>query len=206
MKHPSDEDLQMWADGELESGADALEAHVAACARCAAVVASVRSLGGGLRLWSDSLELRSVSLVDAIEASVTPDIGARGVSAPPSAEPTKKPELRALPGGRAEPSSVRPVSRRAWVWPALAAAAAVLFVLGPRVSPRTTTSTHIDHPIAARPETLAAPTEPGADVVRIDVEGAKSYTVMQVPGTIEGSTTAVVWIQDEPEDTEGSTQ
>jgi hypothetical protein len=37
-------------------------------------------------------------------------------------------------------------------------------------------------------------------VTRVDVQGAKSYAVLVIPGMRASSTSAVVWIQDEPED------
>ena len=64
--------------------------------------------------------------------------------------------------------------------------------------------------IAAGPEGQPAPlTRPvevgtsggpgGAEVTRVDVQGARSYAVMEIAGMSPGTTTAVVWIQDPEE-------
>ncbi|MEZ4392073.1 MAG: hypothetical protein R3A48_13325 [Polyangiales bacterium] len=39
----------------------------------------------------------------------------------------------------------------------------------------------------------------GAKVTRVDIPGAQSFTVMQLPGVRPDSVTAVVWIQDRDE-------
>jgi len=50
------------------------------------------------------------------------------------------------------------------------------------------------------PVPVGAPgTEGGAEVTRMDVVGAHSYAVLQVPGVTPGTLTAVVWIDDKPE-------
>ena len=39
---------------------------------------------------------------------------------------------------------------------------------------------------------------------RVDVQGAQSYSVLQIPGVSPGVTTAVVWIQDSPGESSSS--
>lgn len=112
---------------------------------------------------------------------------------------------------RPKPSVVRRV-----LWPALAAAAALVFAL----SPRDTTpvehphaqevATHVpaadvvagggsDVPAEDPPILVAEATGVGAEVTRMEILGARSYEVMTLTAAESGSTTTVVWIHDKPE-------
>ncbi len=118
---------------------------------------------------------------------------------------------------------------RRLLWPALAVAAALLLALGARAVPGegpaadrpVLAHTHRPAPpvVAALPAPVVLPPTPpispaddepvavgsasgaegGADVTHMDVVGAQSYAVLQIPGVSPGTLTAVVWIDDKPD-------
>jgi anti-sigma factor RsiW len=190
--HPTDQELLAWLDGEADPArSDTIAAHVEQCARCEQAVEAVEQLGRGLRSWAeDRAPAPRVDLADAVLRTAAP--------------PTT--------------ATVIPLASRSRRWqPAaavaalLAAAAAGVFALRSRpVSQPTTTRPAV---VAVRtdagpvervlppPETQVAMTDPGgSEVLAVDVEGAHtSYSVVEIEGTREGSTVAVVWIEDESE-------
>jgi hypothetical protein len=93
----------------------------------------------------------------------------------------------------ARPAKVVPLRR--WFYPALAAAAAGVIAL------RVAVPTGARGPLATlqTPVLVGGEGSGGAKVTRVDVPGAQSFTVMQLPGVRPDTVTAVVWIQDRDE-------
>ncbi len=203
MTHPDDATLQRWHDGEAGSDEATLRAHITACARCTSKLAGLRALHTGFSRWSDAVELGQDDLADAIFRQAA----ANGVATSPATAVSPTP-VKA--GGVVVPF------RRRFAWPAVAMAAAAalaLFVSRPtdrpqrpdtpspiaQPNPVPTPTPGIDDPGVTFPEawenTLRA-----AEVVRVEVQGAQSYTVMEIPGSRPGTTSAVVWIADTSDD------
>lgn len=200
MTHPDDATLQTWHDGALAEGdARALTQHVAACAVCEAKLASLRALHDGLGRWADDAPFGDLDLSAAVLARIE-------ATPPKPAEAPKPAPVVSLDAARA-----RRGGGRMLVFPAIAAAAAffIFVYLRPPAS-------DVRQPDAPRPPVTTPGPGPaqnllaqlvevgggvgGADVTRVDVQGAQSYSVLQIPGVSPGVTTAVVWIQDSPEE------
>jgi hypothetical protein len=125
--------------------------------------------------------------VPGVSPGVSPRASPR--ASPGTPPPVDPPEARLY--------HARVIPLRRWAWPALAAAAALMLVLSPRVTPPTPTP----KPRAVLHEPLpAGALASGANVVSVEVDGAKSSTVLEIEGSHPESTSAVVWIQDEPDD------
>jgi anti-sigma factor RsiW len=188
MTHPDNEVLFQVLDGELpdEARTEAVRLHLADCPRCSAMVDSARALGDGLRVWADETSQGDFDLADAVMA---------GIQASETEAPTVKPRVGTP---KAEPSHAtggKVLFLRRMILPALVAvAASVFFYIGHRTTPVKPQVA----PVALAPE--ADPTPVGASVARVEVVGAQSYAVLEVPGLQDGATTSVVWIQDDPED------
>ena len=201
MTHPDDATLQRWHDGEAGTDEATLHAHVTACARCTSKLAGLRALHTGFSRWSDAVDLGQDDLADAIFRQAA----ANGAATPPTpvAPPVKA-------GGAVVPF------RRRFAWPAVAMAAAAglaLFLSRPTERPhRPDVPSPIAQPIPS-PVPPSVSEDPGttfpeawentlraAEVVRVEVQGAQSYTVMEIPGSRPGTTSAVVWIADTSDD------
>jgi hypothetical protein len=198
MAHPSDDELQIWADGEASDAAQAAawRAHVDQCGACAAKVNAVRSLGRGVILWAESVAAGGGAddLADRVMRAALADKRAGGA---PSAKP--------------ERANVVPMrgARRRWVWGAapiaMAAAAAVVFAV---VRPGRPVRTNLPHPIVTLPDhrtTEIAPTpepdvapgvDPGSEVLSVVPADHTTYSVLEVQAKESGTMTAVVWIDD----------
>ncbi|MBI5517647.1 MAG: zf-HC2 domain-containing protein [Deltaproteobacteria bacterium] len=190
MTHPDDSTLQQWVDQALEPAeARDVAAHAATCARCARRGDAVRALGRATRRWADEAPATDLDLLGAILAATT---GPNATAVVPPPEPV--------------PTARRSTPLRRFLYPALAAAAAALFALRtPPQDNHPNTRPPVVTPAHTPPQNPTTPVEPlegpgGAEVTRVDVQGAKSYAVLVIPGMRESSTSAVVWIQDEPED------
>lgn len=190
MTHPDDATIQSWCDDALDPAeADRVAAHVAACPRCAAVAREVRAVHTAFARWEAAVPELPDDFADRVL-----------VAAERSAEVARRPVTARAPARRV-------------VYPLMAmAAAGVLAVFVgqmpsptrpevpsvPSVAPSPSRPAHPVTPEA--PVTVGSSDGPGsAEVTRVDVVGARGYTVLEVPGTSPGSTTAVVWIQDAPE-------
>jgi hypothetical protein len=203
MTHPDDATLQRWHDGDGGSEEEALRGHITACARCTSKLAGLRALHTGFARWSDAVELGQDDLADAIFRQAAANGGATSSASAPAPTPVRS-------GGVVVPL------RRRFAWPAVAMAAAAglaLFLSRPTDRPRRpdtpspiaqpnpppTPPPGVDDPGVTFPEawenTLRA-----AEVVRVEVQGAQSYTVMEIPGSRPGTTSAVVWIADTSDD------
>lgn len=191
MTHPTDEQLQAWLDGETDASlsGEEMAAHVEHCARCQSVVEGTRQLGSAVRMWSE----------DSVPA-VADDMVARILAAGKTATVT--------------PITARKRSNRWLLGPAtLAAAAAMIFALahGPSGHSNTPTTqpTLVANPTttiandAGAGNTLVAQADPGgsdlggSEVLSIEADrGQSSYSVLEIAGQREGTTVAVVWIDD----------
>lgn len=178
MNHPDALTLQSLHDGALAPAAAAeVGSHTATCARCAEQLAGLRALSAATHHWAEAVPALPDDFADLLLAKLEPASPARPVS---PASPV---------------TSGRVISLRRWAWPAMAVAAAALVVVGARL------------PRGPRDDTRVVSQEPirvgegngGVKVTRVDVPGAQSFTVMQLPGVRPESLTAVVWIQDREE-------
>jgi hypothetical protein len=190
MTHPDDATLQTWHDRELPPAeAVSIDAHLARCAACESRAAGLRALGDGLARWADDAPVQ-FDLTASILGAIAPQERAPTPPAPAKVLPLDAARARRSPG-------------RAMLYPAFAAAAALVFFLVWHNPAR------LQIPIAPPPQgttnVSARPVEVGggqggAEVTRVDVQGAQSYSVLQIQGVNPGAMTAVVWIQDAPEE------
>jgi anti-sigma factor RsiW len=193
---PTNEDLMLYADGELdpERSAD-VEAYLAQDSHAQAVVATIHELGSQVRAFAD----------DQARDAGADDIASWVMS---RIEQEKAPNVVALPTEpRAQTGPTRPTTGS--VWPlalgALAAAAAVALVVwrfaGLDLTVPGEPSVAEAVP-SAKPEMVAsapAPApdydpEPGVSVDAIDF-GARTGTIFYVPS--DTGTTTVVWLSDD---------
>ncbi len=156
------------------------------------------------RVMADVAVGRAVS---AWEESV-PELPA-DFAATVAAKAAARPKLQAVDGGAAKPATkaaeAAPRSRRGWLWPVVAVAAAGLLALWTSRTPRP--GEH--HDVVAQHNDAQAPVvapivEPVlvamAEVTRVDVVGVQSVAVMSVAGEGGGVASPVVWITDKDED------
>lgn len=202
MSHPDDATLQTWFDGALpDADRVALDRHVAACARCAGAANALRALHGAVDHWAAAQPEPGDDFADAIFAKLDLD-----TAKPPAAKVIPLNATR-----DAAPRRAFPMRRVAFPAIAVAAAAFLALRFSPTVPdvtrPPAHTVAHVTEPAApdsAQPIEVGAGEGPGgAEVTRVDVQGAQSYAVLQIPGVAPGALTAVVWIQD-PSDNEAS--
>ncbi len=201
MTHPDDATLQTWFDGELPDAERAvLDLHLTSCARCAGAAIALRSLHATVNHWADAQPDVDADFADAVFAKLDLDAA--------------KPAAKVIPLNAARgPAPRRAFPMRRVAFPAIAVAAAAFLALrfSPTVpdptQPPAHTVAHVADPAQADPtqpiEVGAGEGPGGAEVTRVDVQGAKSYAVLQIPGVAPGALTAVVWIQD-PVDSEAS--
>lgn len=189
MKHPDDATLQRLFDGDLPE-ADRVEAerHLATCGRCDGVMRALGALHDQFTRWDDALPAPSDAFADAVFAKLE--------------TPSAKVIPLARPAVERRSFSVRRVA-----FPAIAVAAAALLAL--RFAPPVTDEhrgtvvarTSDPPPSVTPPVEVGHGNDPGgAEVTRVDVRGAQSYAVLELPGISPGATTAVVWIQDLADD------
>jgi hypothetical protein len=200
MTHPTDERLHAWVDGEVGDESARIAEHVVACADCRRRVDSVRALGGALRIWAAEIDIGAAGdLADVVLRGTTN--GKSSASAP-----------AAVPARATAPA--RP--KRRWVWgavPATALAVAAVFLFAIR-RPHPTLGTgrgsgeHVRDAGARVAMAKATDDRPhGTVVLSVDpADERTTYSVMEVPGGQEGTTTSVVWIEDQPVDEPGTVQ
>lgn len=208
MNHPEEPTLQRLYDGDLPE-AERLEAerHVARCARCEGVMRALDSLGANFVRWDADQGDDPDAFADAVFARL------EATESTPETKPETKPEA---PVAKVIPLARPSVERRSFpvrrvAFPAIAVAAAAIIAL--RFAPPVTGPEGGHGPHLVR-NTPPPPTLPGvnpvevgggsspggAEVTRVDVQGAQSYAVLEIPGVSPGVTTAVVWIQDLADD------
>ncbi len=226
--HPTDDELQTWADGEASdlSQAAAWEAHVAQCSACAARVDAVRSLGAGLRVWAEAVApevahgAAEAGLADRVMAA------AKASQEAPATTVGAHGDRTATDSAPRAPARVVPLrARQRWAWGAvpivMAAAAAMVFAIVRPVRPRaptggagTPSSVHDDArttaTVAAEPtplEDLAANVDPGSAVLSVDgPDDHSSYSVLEIHVKKFGTPVAVVWIDDRADEGPGAVQ
>ncbi len=196
MSHPDDTTLQRLFDGDLPA-ADrvATERHVASCARCEGSLRALDSLSSAVGRYDDALG--DLSGGDAFADAVFARLDA--------------PAEKVVPISRAAERRSFPVRRVAF--PAIAVAAAAILALrfAPPVSdgptpPDSVNVTPPQNPVPQGPGEPAPTVATNTEVTRVDVQGAQSYAVLELPGLAPGATTAVVWIQDPDDGTPSSPQ
>lgn len=194
MTHPDDLTLQSWYDDALP---DALRGefapHLEDCAACAQRLASLGVVSRASRQWLDAVPALPDDFTELLMARIAREADSPVVSAP--VEPPAAESPRALAPVVPLRSLVKAQPSRRWVYPALAAAAAGLIAV------RVAIPRQADHRAqqAATQALVGGEGSGGAKVTRVDVPGAQSFTVMQLPGARPDTVTAVVWIQDHDE-------
>lgn len=200
MQHPDDATLEQWRDDALPPDELArVEAHVSDCDRCVERVGSLRDLSRAFGVWADAIPPLPDDFTDQVMRAVETSSPAPKL-APPAPAPTTPTAV------------VRPFPLRRVVYPALAAAAAMLFWATTRAPVTPSAPQPVAHTTAPTgrtvvtalvepPKVTVGPAEGdtgGVEVTRVDVRGAQSYAVMMVPGVDEAET-AIVWIADPPD-------
>jgi anti-sigma factor RsiW len=183
----TDEELMMWADGELDpSRAAEVEAILQRDPRARAVVAALKQAGD--LLASEALEEAGARGADSLAARVMAAIDAE-------APPMEAPALRMVPSAAGIGPS-QPV-RRAWRAPivaigtvALAAAAAAMLWM------RDAAREHQVGDMRSSISANAPVAEPNSTIINVVDFGARSGTIFYVPSEGE-SDTAVVWLTDD---------
>jgi hypothetical protein len=190
MTHPNDSTLQSWFDEALDASASAdTKAHVQACATCAARAHALRCLHTQVNVWAEGVPSLGDDLTDAIFARMN--------------APVEKPQeaAKVIPFERASRKS----SVRRFVFPAVAVAIAASALFGlKRMRDPEISGPVAQHTVIANVANNVAPVEVGggqggAAVTVVDVQGAQSYSVLEVPGVAQGTTTSIVWIQESPD-------
>jgi anti-sigma factor RsiW len=191
MTHPNDSTLQSWFDDALDATTSAnTKAHIEACATCAARAHALRCLHTQVNVWAEGVLSPSDDLTDAIFARMN------------ASEEKPQEPAKVIPFERASRKS----SVRRFVFPAVAVAIAASALFGlkrmrdPEISgpvAQHTVTPHVDAHHAAPVEVGGG--QGGAAVTVVDVQGAQSYSVLEVPGIAQGTTTSIVWIQESPD-------
>jgi hypothetical protein len=157
------------------------------------------------RVMADVAVGRAVSAWEASVPALPADFAATV-----AAKAAARPRLQVVEGGgAAKPATTTveatPRSRRAWLWPVVAVAAAGLLALWTSRSPEPGGRHDV---VAQRTDAEAPVLEPVlepvlvamAEVTRVDVVGVQSVAVMSVLGEGGGVASPVVWITDKDED------
>lgn len=186
MIHPDDLTLQSWHDDELDAAQRAeVSTHVEGCEVCAAKVEGLGMVARASQQWLDAAPALPDDFADLLMARLEREAPAPVEAAAPR---PLAPVVPLRPTVKAAPS-------RRWVYPALAAAAAGIIAVRVALPSRPGAPSMIP-PVAAL---VGGEHAGGAKVTRVDIPGAQSFTVMQLPGVRPDSVTAVVWIQDRDE-------
>lgn len=217
---PTDLELMLWADGELDEGrAREVEAYMLRDASSRAKIVGMDVVGAALREHAQSALADGIA--DAVMARVERE-GANGIARAPAArkstngvEPGADPvsaTRRLAPGSAPQQPANENNARRIFGLAAIAAAAAAGLMIWGRMDAEPHRA-EIQAPPSAEvivaptpsprpaPEAPAAPDdegEPGVEVAAVDF-GARMGTIFYIPtGSSETSpTTTVVWLSDE---------
>ncbi|MBC7897102.1 MAG: zf-HC2 domain-containing protein, partial [Cytophagaceae bacterium] len=149
MQHPEEGTIHAWLDGELDAPeAAALDAHVAACATCAALVAEARGL--------TAASSRILSALDEVPAGVLPD-----AKAPTSHKPTLVPSAAdpAVHRAAGEQQKASPRPRKRFNTQFAAAAAMLVMAVGTW----TVLQRSVSSPSLAAPEPVPVTSVPPAE-------------------------------------------
>lgn len=209
---PTDQELMLFADGELEGARrDEVAAHVAADPVAKRKLAALRLTSDLVR---DAALGASAKLADGIADDVMARIAAEAGPLPKPAE-----KVVSLDGARADrarrdedPARAAKEqagrSRTIFTLAAVAVAAAAAMAFWGRQPPETPVAMH-DAPTAVapppssaapRPAETAKPSAPaeqgGAEVAAVDF-GARTGSIFYVPSDVASQVTAVVWIDDD---------
>lgn len=208
MTHPTELRLLSWHDGEVDPpDREEIQAHVATCARCQQTLHAVEQVRHALQVWADEVSpAPAEDFTDRILRAVETNTAPHHHGHPPT------PSLPLPTNGPGNVQSLQAHRRRRWWYTApmaIAAAAAAVMAIGTRF-PKPGSRHAPSPPVAVRKNTPApSPTASetpvatldlgGSTVLAVDVEGEHtSYSVMEIEGNREGSTIAVVWIDDSP--------
>jgi anti-sigma factor RsiW len=201
---PTDLELMLYADGELEGEQLAVvEAYVARDPSARRKLLAMGIVSDVVRSRAHDVAAPLASgiadaVMAAIEAEAAPRAPApKAVDAPPARPPAKVVPLRRRPAN----------DGRLWALAGVAAAAAAALLVwsrGPTGGPGVAkgpgpalTAPHED-PARIEPASRADENDHGVEVAAVDF-GARTGSVFYVPsGTASSSTTTVVWLSDDP--------
>lgn len=193
MTHPDDATLQTWHDRALPAADDvAVDEHLARCADCSSRAEGLRALGDAFGAWADDAPV-DFDVTASVLAKVSAE--ARANDASSAAAPASPGPVKVVP---LDAARARRSPGRAVLYPAFAAVAALVFFLVWH-NPSGVQFHKVPAP-APDPVVQVGGGPGGAEVTQVDVQGAQSYSVLQIQGVSPGAMTAVVWIQDPPEE------
>jgi hypothetical protein len=207
--HPTQERLLAWMDGDPEAQGDELAAHVEACARCQRVLEGVTELGAAVRLWAEDCAPEPAGdLADGVLAAAA-EAGVAGGNAASAAAGSASGARAPAGGGNVVP--LAQARRRRWPWAAgpvaLAVAAALVFAVLHRGPSPNRVGGAGGVGAGAAPVASAGSAAPGSEVLAVSSDEAHdNVSVMEVPGDREGTTVAVVWIDDESDSDSNAVQ
>jgi hypothetical protein len=206
---PSDRDLMLYADGELEGEQRAaVEAYLARSAAGKAKVAALNLVSSVVREQALGASGKADWIADAVMVKIATE-GAASNETPRSKPAAITSAPRALAAQPARDKPANDNSRRIFALAAVAVAAAAGLMLWSRMDP---TTSQVGHgPVAT--STMAHQQDPsstdeggpGVEVEAIDF-GARMGTIFYVPTEEVASnvTTTVVWLNDDDDDDDSS--
>ena len=219
MAHLSDDELQIWADGEASdvAQASAWRAHVDGCGACGAKLSSLRAFSRGMGLWAESVADDPAFAADGDLAERVMRMAAASAGATVPAATSATPAKAATPASNVVPMRA---PKRRWAWGAapiaIAAAAALVFAIKQPGHPRTSThiaqTNHPGHPEVGQPPAplepdLASDVDPGSEVLAVQTtDEHTTYSVLELQMKQSGATTAVVWIDDRADEGSSAVQ
>jgi hypothetical protein len=187
--HPTDAELLAWLDGEAApEHVERTATHVEHCVRCQHLLDAGASLGQGLRVWADET-------VPATDDAFVDQILQAALATAPTASAASATPAPSAPSTGATVTALNP--RRRWqpvltVATVLAAAAAMVITLRTPSTPEAPSA-----PVVAAAPAATEADPGGSEVLAVNIGGEHtSYSVVEVQGAREGSTVAVVWIED----------
>lgn len=209
---PSDRDLMLYADGELEGEQRAaVEAYLARSAAGKAKVAALNLVSSVVREQALGASGEADRIADAVMAKIaTEGAAAKEMHRPKPAAITSAPRALATQGPRDKPANDN--SRRIFALAAIAVAAAAGLMFWSRMDPTTPQAGHgpvatstMSHQQGGTDPLALDEGGPGVEVEAIDF-GARMGTIFYVPTEEIASnvTTTVVWLNDDDDDDDSS--